>query len=158
MLSAGAIARRTIAVIVLIVWVTQILGVAVFAVPDRFDGLESVFLSLLTLAIGIIPVVVVAYLFRGHIPVPTAPPPAPSRSASPARSADEPAGTLLEPLSERELEVLALVARGRSNKEIATELVVGVATVKTHLNNINRKLDTSSRTEAIAIARDKGLL
>ena len=158
MLSAGAIARRIIAVIVLIVWVTQILGVAVFAVPDRFDGLESVFLSLLTLAIGIIPVVVVAYLFRGHITVPTAPPPAPSHNASPARSADEPAGTLLEPLSERELEVLALVARGRSNKEIATELVVGLATVKTHLNNINRKLDTSSRTEAIAIARDRGLL
>ena len=54
--------------------------------------------------------------------------------------------------------MLALVARGRSNKEIATELVVGIATVKTHLNNINRKLDTSSRTEAIAIARDRGLL
>jgi DNA-binding NarL/FixJ family response regulator len=132
--------------------------VAVFAVPDRFDGLESVFLSLLTLAIGIIPVVVVAYLFRGRIPVPTAAPPAPSHNASPARSSDEHAGTLLEPLSERELEVLALVARGRSNKEIATELVVGIATVKTHLNNINRKLDTSSRTEAIAIARDRGLL
>ena len=58
--------------------------------------------------------------------------------------------SLPEPLSERELEVLRLVALGRSNADIARELVVEVATVKTHLNNLYRKLDVHSRTQAVA--------
>ncbi len=65
---------------------------------------------------------------------------------------------LLEPLSEREFEVLHLIAAGLSNREIADELVVAVSTVKTHLNNIYRKLDVSSRTQAVARARDLQLL
>jgi LuxR family maltose regulon positive regulatory protein len=60
---------------------------------------------------------------------------------------------LIEPLSERELEVLRLIAAGLSNREIAEELVVAVSTIKTHVNNIYRKLDVSSRTQAIALAR-----
>jgi len=64
----------------------------------------------------------------------------------------------LEPLSDRELEVLQLIATGRSNQEIADLLVIALSTVKSHINNIYGKLGTSRRTEAIAIAREKGLL
>ncbi|MDO8145874.1 MULTISPECIES: response regulator [unclassified Isoptericola] len=63
-----------------------------------------------------------------------------------------------EALSSRELEVLALVAAGRSNEAVARELVVSVATVKTHLTHVNTKLGTRSRTEAVAVARERGLL
>jgi DNA-binding NarL/FixJ family response regulator len=67
-------------------------------------------------------------------------------------------GEPLEPLSERELEVLRLVATGRSNREIATELYVATGTVKAHLNNIFRKLEARSRLEAVTRARDLRLL
>jgi LuxR family transcriptional regulator, maltose regulon positive regulatory protein len=63
-----------------------------------------------------------------------------------------------EPLSERELEVLALIAAGKSNRRIATELFVSVGTVKTHLNNAYRKLGAHSRTQAVARARELNLI
>jgi len=63
-----------------------------------------------------------------------------------------------ETLSARELEVLRLVAAGRSNDAIARELFVSVATVKSHLAHINTKLGTQSRTEAAAVARERGML
>ncbi len=63
-----------------------------------------------------------------------------------------------ETLSARELEVLRLVAAGRSNDAIARELFLSVATVKSHLAHINTKLGTQSRTEAAATARDRGML
>jgi LuxR family maltose regulon positive regulatory protein len=65
---------------------------------------------------------------------------------------------LIEPLSERELEVLRWVAAGYSNQEIAQELVVAVSTVKKHINNIYGKLEVGSRTQAVARARELGLL
>ncbi|WP_324650226.1 response regulator transcription factor [Georgenia sp. H159] len=61
-------------------------------------------------------------------------------------------------LSGREIEVLHLVAAGRSNVAIARELFLSVSTVKTHLAHINTKLNTQSRTEAVATARDRGIL
>ncbi|SDS12423.1 DNA-binding response regulator, NarL/FixJ family, contains REC and HTH domains [Paraoerskovia marina] len=61
-------------------------------------------------------------------------------------------------LSARELEVLGLVAAGRSNDAIARELFLSVATVKSHLAHINTKLGTQSRTGAVAVARDRGML
>ncbi len=64
----------------------------------------------------------------------------------------------LEPLSERELEVLQLVAAGKTNREVAAELFVSVGTVKTHVNNLYRKLGTHSRTQAVARARELKLL
>jgi LuxR family maltose regulon positive regulatory protein len=68
-------------------------------------------------------------------------------------------GELLpEPLTERELEVLQLVAAGASNKDIAGQLFIAVTTVKKHVGNILVKLDTTNRVEAIARARDLGLL
>ncbi len=65
---------------------------------------------------------------------------------------------LLEPLSERELEVLRLVADGRSNRQIAEQLFVTVGTVKKHLNNVYGKLGVARRTEAVAQARKLHLL
>ncbi|MFW6097721.1 MAG: response regulator transcription factor, partial [Chloroflexota bacterium] len=64
----------------------------------------------------------------------------------------------VEALSERELEVLQLVAEGLSNKEIAERLTVTVGTVKKHLNNIFGKLQVKSRTQAVARARMQALI
>jgi DNA-binding NarL/FixJ family response regulator len=61
-------------------------------------------------------------------------------------------------LSSRELEVLALVAAGRSNQEVARELFLSRATVKTHLAHIFTKLGVESRTAAVARATEQGLL
>ena len=66
--------------------------------------------------------------------------------------------SLVEPLSEREREVLRLVAAGLSNQEIAARLIVGVSTVKKHINNIFGKLAVRSRTQALARARELNLL
>ena len=67
-------------------------------------------------------------------------------------------GTLIEPLSDRELEILELVATGRSNREIASELYVATGTVKAHINHIFRKVSVRNRTEAVARARELHLL
>jgi DNA-binding NarL/FixJ family response regulator len=61
-------------------------------------------------------------------------------------------------LSERELEVLRLVAKGQSNKEIAAAMHIGQATVKTHLIHIFRKLDVSDRTAAVTVALERGII
>jgi DNA-binding NarL/FixJ family response regulator len=63
-----------------------------------------------------------------------------------------------EPLTERELEVLALVGRGRSNKEIATELGITERTARTHVSNILGKLGLSSRTQAALYAVERRLV
>jgi DNA-binding CsgD family transcriptional regulator len=65
---------------------------------------------------------------------------------------------LVEPLTERELEVLILLSRGLSNDEIARALVVSQNTVKTHLEHLYGKLGVSSRGRAVADARRRGLL
>ena len=65
---------------------------------------------------------------------------------------------LTEPLTERETEVLRLIARGMANKQIARELIVAMSTVKTHVNNIYGKLETRNRTQALARAKELGLL
>lgn len=61
-------------------------------------------------------------------------------------------------LSARELEVLGLVAAGRTNAAIAGELFLSQATVKTHLVHVFDKLGVASRTEAVAAARERGIL
>lgn len=65
---------------------------------------------------------------------------------------------LAEPLSERELEVLALMARGHGNKDIARELWIGESTVKTHVTHILRKLGQTDRTRAVVTALRAGLV
>jgi LuxR family transcriptional regulator, maltose regulon positive regulatory protein len=74
-----------------------------------------------------------------------------------ARSIAVPAG-LTEPLTGRELEVLRLIAAGKSNQRIARELVVALDTVKKHVTHVLRKLGAANRTEAAARARQLGLI
>ena len=69
-----------------------------------------------------------------------------------------PGSTLVEPLSERELEVLRWVAAGLSNREIADKLVISARTVKKHAQNIYGKLGVNNRTQAAARARELNLL
>jgi LuxR family transcriptional regulator, maltose regulon positive regulatory protein len=75
-------------------------------------------------------------------------------SILPAPSSSE----LITPLSEREREILRLIASGASNQMIADDLVISIATVKRHISNIYNKFMVSSRTQAIAEARKLGLL
>jgi LuxR family transcriptional regulator, maltose regulon positive regulatory protein len=66
--------------------------------------------------------------------------------------------TLIEPLSEREREVLQLLSQGKSNQEIARHLIVAVSTVKTHIHHLFAKLQTTDRLQAVTRARELGLL
>ena len=80
----------------------------------------------------------------------------------PARTENEPAGNPLAQatlgITEREMEVLALLADGLANKEIANRLHVSPNTVKTHIARLLEKLDARRRTEAISRARELGLI
>ncbi len=70
---------------------------------------------------------------------------------------EPPAAPATSPLTERELDVLRLAARGLSNKEISQELALSLPTVKAHLANVFNKLAVGSRTEAVLWAMRKGL-
>ena len=65
---------------------------------------------------------------------------------------------LYETLTERELEVLALLAQGMPNKEIATHLVISERTAKFHVSSIMGKLGATNRTEAVSLAAQRGLI
>ena len=82
----------------------------------------------------------------------------PSAEASPrSRVAPQRFG-MVDPLSDRELEILGLIARGLSNAEIGRRLYLALSTVKGHNLRIFGKLHVQSRTEAVARARELGLL
>lgn len=78
-------------------------------------------------------------------------PPPPHKAESPSQPA-----TL--DLSDREIEVLRFVARGATNREIATQLVISEGTVKNHVSNILSRLGLRDRTQAAIYARDAGLI
>ena len=65
---------------------------------------------------------------------------------------------IYSPLSERETEVLKLIAKGHSNKEIGTKIGVTEGTVKLHMTNIFSKLEVSARTEALVVAVQRGII
>ena len=75
----------------------------------------------------------------------------------PGRSSQAVPG-LVEQLTHRELEVLAMLAAGRSNQAVASQLVVSLDTVKKHVSHVLTKLGASNRTEAVARARQLGLI
>ncbi len=64
---------------------------------------------------------------------------------------------MLDPLSERELDVLQLLAQGATNQEIAEALVITVDTAKRHVSNILGKLEANNRLQAVVRARSLGL-
>lgn len=65
---------------------------------------------------------------------------------------------IINPLSRRELEIMMLVAEGKSNKEIADYLVIAEGTVKNHLSNILSKLDVKDRLNAVVKAKEMGII
>lgn len=78
--------------------------------------------------------------------------------SGPTASRGRPGDRRHERLTPREQEILGLVAKGRSNAEIARQLFISAKTVSVHVSNILAKLDASGRTEAAALARERGLL
>ena len=73
------------------------------------------------------------------------------------RLSDPPSESLIEPLSDREREILRLITKGSSNREIAEALFITEGTVKNHVTNILGKLDVRDRTQAALKARELGL-
>ncbi|KQS20867.1 response regulator transcription factor [Frigoribacterium sp. Leaf186] len=80
------------------------------------------------------------------------------RGGGPAPGLERPVPPELAHLTDREREVLLLVARGRANAEIATELVISPHTAKTHVNRIMTKLDAHDRAQLVIVAYETGLL
>ncbi len=66
--------------------------------------------------------------------------------------------TVAEALTEREIEILRLAARGLTNKQIGAELHISDRTVQNHLANTYTKLEVASRTEAVTVALQRGLI
>jgi LuxR family transcriptional regulator, maltose regulon positive regulatory protein len=82
----------------------------------------------------------------------------PASGASPKASGPGPSHALVEALTQREIEILRLIAQGMSNKQIAQALFISDKTVENHTTNIYQKLDVNSRTQAARRANELGLL
>jgi LuxR family transcriptional regulator, maltose regulon positive regulatory protein len=125
----------------------------VLAEPEAFVRIfldeGAPLLALLTEAAGIGSAYATRLLAHAQAPATTA-----TGATAPAAAVQ----TLVEPLSDRELEVLRLVASGATNQEIGQRLFVSVNTVKKHTGNIFSKLGVNNRTQALAVARELGLL
>ncbi|HLO17134.1 MAG TPA: response regulator transcription factor, partial [Anaerolineales bacterium] len=76
----------------------------------------------------------------------------------PRSTVTQQASGIIEPLTDRELEILCLIAEGHSNAEISRRLFLALSTVKGHNLRIFNKLQAQNRTEAVARARELGLL
>jgi DNA-binding CsgD family transcriptional regulator len=81
-----------------------------------------------------------------------------ANAGTPAPSTPEAIRSLVEPLTVREMEVLRLIAAGRSNREIADELFLAENTIRSYSHQLYGKLGVGSRTQALARARELGLL
>ena len=113
---------------------------------------------------GYLATLLAAFGAPGGSPSSTSPPPpgrtvtssAPDRADREALSGRSPA--LIEPLSEREREVLRLMAEGLTNEQIAARLIIALGTVKAHIHNISGKLGAQNRAHAVARAKELDLL
>lgn len=140
-------------VVACFVWAMVFVGLA-FAMVDR--GVAQWWLPLVFGLLVLAAALVAVRMVTSRIPTPE---PGPGQgSGAVASSATTAPRPLVEPLSKRELEVLEQLAAGRSNREIAAALYVAPGTVKAHLNHIFRKLAAESRLQAVAHARQAGLL
>ncbi|SNT62704.1 regulatory protein, luxR family [Asanoa hainanensis] len=138
------------------VWMMVVVGLA-FALIER--GVDQWWAILV---FGLAVLVVAVAVAGGFRRAPAAAAlPTPATRPAPVPVVVAPSGLTrvpVEPLSPREREVLAQLAAGRSNREIAAALFVAPGTVKAHLNHIFQKLDASTRLQAVAHAREAGLL
>jgi DNA-binding NarL/FixJ family response regulator len=82
----------------------------------------------------------------------------PEIASRPLRATLHPTDGLIEPLSDREREVLVMLAQGIANKDIADKLHIAEGTVKNHVSNVLGKLQAQNRTQAADIARKRGLI
>ena len=138
------------AVTVSFFWASTVFGIAL-ELANREVGAWWI-----VLPFGLLPFVAAAILLRRRperAPVAQDP-----ESAIGGKGADATAQALVEDLTPRELEVLGLLEEGSTNRQIAQRLYVSPATVKSHVNAICRKLQASNRTQAVAVARKRGLL
>jgi len=138
------------------VWAMVIVGLS-FAMVEHGGGQWWVIplFGAFVLAIAVLSVRRISATPSRADAAPADPPvPIPAHGSSPVAVLRNPA----EPLSSRELEVLHHLAAGRTNAEIAKVLFIAPGTVKAHLNHIFRKLEAASRLQAVAHAREAGLL
>ncbi|ATB38479.1 DNA-binding response regulator [Cystobacter fuscus] len=91
-------------------------------------------------------------------PDPVAPAPTPPASKPPDAPVGDAGGPPVKPLSDREKEILQLIAKGVSNSEAAQVLSISKATIRTHLEHIYRKLEVTNRTEAVTEGIRKGII
>ncbi len=158
-LRSSSIRRRLLIAAVLggcFVWAMVIVGLS-FAMAEHGDGrwwvitlFGATVLAIAVLAVRWIPAA------RSGADTLSADVCAPAATSSPPPVAGQ--RELAESLSSRELEVLHHLAAGRSNAEIAKLLFVAPGTVKAHLNHIFRKLEAVNRLQAVAHAREAGLI
>ena len=79
-----------------------------------------------------------------------------SKTASTQRDIDDLTQPLIEPLTKRETEVMALVQKGLSNKDIAEQLFISLNTLKVHIRNLYGKMGVKNRTQALLLIHPKG--
>jgi NarL family two-component system response regulator LiaR len=89
-------------------------------------------------------------VYRGNLVLP--------RDLAQALMQPRPAATALDQLTERETDVLRLLAQGQSNQEIARNLSISATTVRSHVSTILMKLDVSNRTQAVLVAQERHLV
>lgn len=99
-----------------------------------------------------------SYKQAGSPSLPISPSPHPPVPSSPRPPVAKSPQSLVEPLTNRELEILEMLAQRLQNKEIAEKLFISPTTVKTHLQNIYQKLNAGNRREAVNNAKDLGIL